>query len=322
VGSIFVACDWINLEGRLTASFAGDPTLQRLLDEELTGGPKVHAITAAHLYNIDPADAKKVKVNLQGQPVDAYEGGKRLRHGWHYGMRERKMVQTFWITMAEAEKVNATLTEMHPEIPKWWRRLGDEVFGVGQYRCWKCGDLGQDARQCGTCATANPKWDGWHQEPTREMRTPFGRRRLYLGRRSDSMNALISQLPQGSGASMWYRTLMRLHGIDPSGDPWPCPPGMQVWNGRYANLTHRAAADVATGTYDSFLVRCPGEQREAVLAWLAWTVEQPWPQLGGKRFPADLAVGANWEKRDEENEDGLSDVGYQPFSSGRPPGLV
>jgi len=325
---VLVAADWMNLEGRLTAFYSGDTTLQAMLDEELAGGPKVHARTAAMLYpGCTPANAKDYKINLQGQEMAAYDGGKRLRHGWHYGMKERKMAQTFWISTSEAARINAAMTKLHPEIPKWWQRLGDEVFGVARYACQRCGAsrlyVGGTCEACSSRYPVNMSWVGWDREPTQVLYTPFGRRRIYLGRRSECMNALISQLPQSSGASMWYRTLSRLHGVDIDGSKWPTPKNTRVWWERtYAQLAlwrKDYETQVLTGTYDSFLTETLDDMVEDVIQWKVWTMEQPWPQLGGLRVPAEVEVGENWgtfDKRNPKaNPGGLAPYPIKPFTA-------
>jgi hypothetical protein len=324
---IYVAADWSGLESRLVAYFSGDENLRRMHEEELTGGHKVHSITAGVLYNIDPGDAKTYRVNLQGQDRPAYDAGKRLRHGWQYGMKERKMAQTFWISPKEATRVNETLSEMHPRIPKWWEELGDEVFGVASYVCVRCGNRQRVSGSCEECprrpGSPGPRveFGGWDRHPSRVHYTPLGRRRLYLGRRSEGMNALISQDPQSTGTSMWYRSGNRLHGRDGARGMWPVPPGTLVFSGSYGELTTRGLTSVDTGTYDSFLTATLAERRDVVLQWMAWTLEQPWPQLGGLRIPVELKTGGNWGERREGNPTGLCDVDYRPLSATRPDGL-
>lgn len=298
-----------------------------MLDGELRGEPKVHALTAEMLYGCDATKAKKEMINLQGQEVTAYYGGKRLRHGWHYGMKPPTMAQTFWISRKEAQRIDAVMTKEHPGIVQWWQDLGDEVFGVPEYRCPRDGTRvlrqKQDCPQC----RGGMAWAGYARQPTNMLTTPMGRRRIYLGRRSQGMKAVIAQKPQGTGASMWYRTLMRLHGMDPAGGRWPTPPNTRIWGlePSYMELTrHRDVYDtqVLTGTYDSFLLETDEELIPRVVQWLAWTMEQPWPQLGGLRIPADVEVGKNWGKRDERiNSAGLDGYDYRPFSAQRPDGL-
>ena len=129
------------------------------------------------------------------------------------------------------------------------------------------------------------------------------------------MNALIAQKPQSCGASMWYRTLDRLHtsGMNTTGS--------LVFCGSYEALTRINPNDitVVTGTYDSFLVQTPTARVDDVIQWLTWTMEQPWPQLGGLRIPVDVSVGSNWRDYDErDNPDGIREREYKAFSADRP----
>ena len=121
---------------------------------------------------------------------------------------------------------------------------------------------------------------------------------------------------------MWYRTLQRLHGfeIDVHGDvqSWPTPEGTLRWHpfeSGYAALLVDTPISVVTGTYDSFLVECPAERVDEVRAWMLWTMEQPWAELGGRRFPADPSMGENWGKKDEANVTGLDEISYRPLSA-------
>lgn len=304
---VFVAADWMNLEGRLTAHFSGDEALTAALAGELTGGPKVHSINAGLIYDIPPESAKIHMVNLKGQLRQAYDAGKRLTHAWNYGATWRKLCQTFWVEAPFAKALDAKLQEKYPGVVDWRLAVVDQVFGVALYKCLRCKyEQKRDPGSCPRCS--RPKrpvklaFSKYVDSPERELRTPFGRRRLYPGRRKDSANAVISQLPQSCGASMWYRTLMRLHGYDPyTRSTWPVPTAaLSVVEGfKYSELRrtdHRI--DVVTGTYDSFVIECEMRDSLQVISWLMWTMEQPWYELGGLRIPAEGAVGMNWGKRD------------------------
>lgn len=305
-----IACDWINLEGRLTAYFSGDTNLQSMLDDELKGGYKVHAMTAALLYKIDPKDAKTHLVNIQGQTVAAYEGGKRCRHLFHYGGGPGSISNTFWLPIKEAESMYETLSDAHPGVVAWWKRLGDQVFGIHLYECPLCQEQGSHGGDCLGCKIKGQvipmRWMGWAQEPERVFYTRFKRRRIYLGRRSQSMNALIAQEPQSSGASMWYDVTRELF----------------PWDGVYSSLVNKVNP-ILTGTYDSFLgqsrpmlVGRGAKTTEDMIQWITRSMEKPWPQLGGIRFPVDVAVGYNWRKYNEKlNPRGLRDVHYIPFTT-------
>lgn len=306
------------------AYFSGDTNLQSMLDGELAGGHKVHAITAGMLYDIDPGDAKTHKIVLQGNEVVAYVGGKRLRHAWSYGLKAKEMAKQFWISESKAQAFNDILCDAHPDVVTWWKELGDEVFGVHRFVCPRCDGHQTTGGDCGHCRGRTGryfpqvKWDGWEREATRILYTPFGRRRIYLGRRQQSMNAVIAQKPQSCGASMWYRTLGKLH--QPGGSPGYNALNL-VFTGSYEELTgqYLGATMVVTGTYDSFLVQCPSHRQDDVLQWLTYTMELPWSQLGGLRIPVDVKAGYNWRETDGNESSsksyGLTSVGYKPFSS-------
>lgn len=321
----FVSVDWMNVEGRLTAFYSKDPVLQAELDGELKGEPKVHARNAAMLYEIDVALAKTHLVNLQGQMVSAYDGGKRIGHLFNYGGTDKKMNQTFWIGMDKATKFYRLLSDKYQLVVKWRQELANDVYGVLLYGCARCGyQQEHDNTDCPNCAASGCpypvplKYVGMAQPAKRIHYTNFLRRRLYLGRRKEGMNALASQDPQSTGASMWNITLSRLHGYDPiTDDVWPHPAGILRYDPRspLSHLFNPAEIFVATGHYDSFYLETPVSRKDEVLDWVMWTMEQPWPELGGTRFPGEGSWGYNLGKYDEKkNPFGLQEVHGAPFT--------
>lgn len=326
---IFIATDWMNMEGRLTAYISGDTVLQAELDAELAGGPKVHSLNAGLIYGCDPLEAKDVMVNLKGVMRPAYDAGKRLTHAFNYGMGARQMSRTFWVTEAFAKDAIAKLSDKYAGIVAWRKALSDEVFGIPLFECPRCGDTSEERRDCEPCSSSNPlfpvqfKYIGMAQPATRILRTPFGRIRRYLGRRKEGQNAVASQLPQGSGASVWYRTLARLHGWDTaSGTPWPAPEGIVQYRPfrMLSHLLDPAATTFAVGgTYDSYSIETEAKGHENVVRWVVWTMEQPWPQLGGLRLPAEVMTGYNLGKFDKKNPaknpNGLKEFHHVPFQT-------
>lgn len=301
----FVYADWSALESWLTAYFADDPVLFGELRAALAGAPKPHALNAALLYGCDPADAKSHAIILKGRPSHAYDGGKRISHLWNYGGEAGKIAQTFWLDRAFAIEVERKLSAKYRAIAAWRTRLADQVYGVLAWTCARCGAprTGEQPRGAVCACGGMLRRDGWAEWPKRELRTPFGRRRLYLGRRSDGRKAVASQLPQSSGASMWYRTLHRLHGfevVDGERRAWPTP-----------TFAYR----VVTGTYDSFLLECPAANADMLLQWLTWTMEQPWSLLGGLRIPVEGFVGANYGEASAANTEGLTAVDAKAFTA-------
>lgn len=326
----YVYADWSQLETWLTAHFSGDKTMQEELNGQLTGGHKIHALNAALIYGIDPADAKTVQIDLGGQRKPAYDGGKRLCHAFNYGMRADKLAKTFWLERKRAGEILEILSDKYKGVVEWRQTLADEVFGLSEYACPNgCGF--SQIRETGRCPNCSTKkwpmqlrWIGTIQSATRILYTPFGRRRLYLGRRGEGANAVASQLPQSSGASLWYRTLLRLNGWDMYAEArWPKPDSSgPVWSPRraaYGSLYTPVETFVATGTYDSYLTETNTNEAEEVLEWHLNTMEQRWPELGSKRFPAEGGIGYNWGKYDEDkNSRGITEISREPFTARNP----
>ena len=303
---VFVGADWIAVESWLTAYHSGDATLLTELREQLAGGVKVHARNAALIYGIDPADAKTHLVNLKGRMRPAYEAGKRVSHMWNYGAGARQGARTFWLPEAFMAGAFGKLAGKYDDIVTWRCTLANRVFGMAQFRCPRCAFVADDDGDCGDCTRSVGvpiplRFAGYAQLPTRCARTVFGRHRLYEGRRRNGQNALAAQHPQSCGASLWNITFMRLHGYDPIADqPWPSPEGILRYDpaAPWSDMFRPAEVFVATGTYDSFYLECPGTRRGEILAWLLWTMEQAWTELDGWRFPAEGMTGHNLGKYD------------------------
>jgi hypothetical protein len=320
----FVAADFSNMEGRLTAFYSKDPVLQQELDDELKGGFKVHAKTAALLYGIDPAEAKTHMVNLQGNFVPAYDAGKRLSHAFNYGMGYRQMNKQFWCGEEFAKEAIGKLSAKYEKVVAWRKELADDVFGVLLYGCPRCGyQQEHDNTDCPQCALEPlnypipMRYVGLARPAKRGHHTAFGRRRFYLGRRKEGMNALAAQDPQSSGASIWNITFARLHGHDSiTNTPWPHPQGILVYDPRLpvSHLFKPSEIFVASGHYDSFYLESQLGRRDEVLSWLIWTMEQPWNELGGLRLPAEGSWGFNMGKHSSTNPNGLQEVKSVPFT--------
>lgn len=312
------------MEGRLTAWSSGDPVLTAELENELKGGHKVHALNAGLLFEergVTAENASTTLVEFKGQMRPAYEAGKRLTHMWNYGASPEKVSETFWLPLPFAREVDAKLRGKYEGVAAWRVRLTNEVFGLTQYRCGKCGYVTFERGYCTVCALCAKKkieveFSHVVQQATKMGVTPFGRRRLYLGRRKDGANKVAAQIPQSCGASIWNRTLLRLHGWDAMRDcEWDLPSGPPLRFVPTNNMSDIARAEwgnvslVSTGTYDSYLVECSVEVAAATLKWMLWTMEQPWDELDGLCLPAEGAVGFNWRKYDEErNPRGLREV--------------
>lgn len=312
----FVAADWSAMESWLTAFHSGDATLLAELQAQLAGGPKVHSLNAALIYGIDPADAKTHLVNLKGRMRPAYEAGKRVSHMWNYGAGARQGARTFWLAEAFMAEAFGKLAAKYAGVVAWRRELANRVFGEPRFVCPRCSFVAPDDGNCADCTRAVGvpiplRFGGYAVLPARVEKTRFGRRRLYEGRRANGANALTAQHPQSCGASMWNITFVRLHGWDPVADvPWPSPEGILRYDpaAPWGEMFRPSEVFVATGTYDSFYLESPRERWEEIARWLLWTMEQPWPELDGWRFPAELSMGSNLGKKGEDNPDGLDEI--------------
>jgi len=280
----FIGVDWRNLEGRLTAYFSGDTVLRTALEQELQGGPKVHSVNAAIIYGIDPADAMTHMVDLQGTLRPAYVAGKRLTHAWNYGMDVGEMARQYWISKDEARRIIDVLSDAYQGVVAWRRQLADFVFGIPQYKCLRCGyegtadEIPRGSLPCPMCKDSTPSWMtppllrhiGNLREPARILYTPFQRRRIYMGRRGQSENALYAQLPQSTGASMWYRTLDTLvETIENPGDLFV--PDLTSYS--------KDQPAVYTGTYDSFLIGVRSTHVERLVPVVRTVLEWSWEEL-------------------------------------------
>jgi DNA polymerase I-like protein with 3'-5' exonuclease and polymerase domains len=251
-GMVFVAADWRALESRLTAYFSKDASYTSVLEEQLRGGPSVHAVVASLIYGVAPEDAKRTMVFFKGNKRPAYDAGKMCMHAWSYGMRPRAMVSHFGITLKEARHIDEVLSQRFQGVVRWRERLVQQV-------------LGEEGRG-----------------GTRVLQNPFGWRRTFLGG-PEQQNSVIAFLPQSTGASMWVRVAVALD---------------------------EAGMHVVTGTYDSFLLAVPKDDEAVARAVqvLRSEMERSWPEMEGRTFPAEIAVGYNWGKASEDNPRGLTPV--------------
>lgn len=324
MGRVYVYMDWSQMESWLTAYFSKDRVLMEELEAQLRGGPKTHALNAQLLYGCSPEEANALEVNFQGALMSAYDAAKRRSHGFNYGMGPAKASKVFWIPMAEAVRQHKYLSGKYGRVVKWREALADDVYGVRLYQCPRCNFRAKMAGACPTCKIGRSrvalKFLREEKAPRKIHTTPFARRRIYLGGRRDGMNAVASQDPQSSGASIWLITYQRLHGWDPvENKPWTFPKdvGLLTWDPlqcTYGDLARPLETFVALGTYDSYVLETDERHAARVLDWVLWTAEQPWPQLDGLRLPAEGGTGYNWRSWHEtKNPRGIKLIERKAF---------
>lgn len=279
---VFVSCDYSNQEGRLAAIISRDANYLRMFEEEDATGVKVHAKTAALIYDIDPQDAKRVKVTYQGGETTAYDGGKRARHAMTYSyMPVGMLINNYGMTLKEAERVYGVFHTLHPQLLEFKRQLVRDVLGE-----WR-----PDA--------SRGKWRAACIAPGRRYQvTPFGWQVYWYG-----MGKVMNDPLTGKKVAVPIEANEVLaFGLGQA-------PGASVWP-RVAKQLSDRGWHVATGQYDSVMVICPAtvdDVRRAV-SDMREVMGQPWPQLGGRGLPVEVKVGRNWGDWDADaNPEGLKE---------------
>lgn len=277
-GFVLVAADWKNQEGRVVAAVSGDKRYLQMFRDEDAGGVDVHSQTAALIYNIDPGDARKVKVKLKGSMHPARHGGKMARHGWTYSPTPvRMLMANYQMAMEDAKRVDDVLSEAHPRVLAYKKELIETVLGKWEVH-------GQSKARCvenGTRFIYNP-W-GWQLYMWGEGESKIDPRSGLKVAFPVQAGEAMAFMAQASGASMW--TL--------------CAPPLEE---RYP---------IFSGTYDSFTLVVPDSRKDVMEAaeFMTSVMEQPWDELNGVRFPIEIAWGRNLGKYNSEtNPFGLRDL--------------
>jgi hypothetical protein len=277
-GYVLVAADWKNQEGRVVASVSGDARYLQMFKDEDAGGVDVHSQTAGLIYNIDPRDARKVKVKLKGAMHPARHGGKMGRHGWSYSPTPvRMLMSNYQFSLEDSVRIDDVLSGAHPGVVRYKRELVENVLGkweVAGVRKTRCIEKGSRY-------VVNP-W-GWQLYLWGEgevRKDPRTGEKIALPVQAGEVMAFMAQ---SSGASMW--TL--------------CAPPLEE---RYP---------IFCGTYDSFTLIVPDDRKEVERAaeFMRGVMERPWDELGGMVIPVDVAWGRNLGKWDEDvNPYGLREL--------------
>jgi len=265
-GYVFVGGDISDLEGRLTALYSADQTLCRWYTE----GRDVHSERAHLAYPHVPADKKIARATVVYQQgtvrLDARFMGKKWGHGCHYGMGVNEGARQCKMPVNEALRVYNAIWAVHAGIKRWQQAVEDQIWGRVE--------LGKNGHQ------------QWVKQPTHVLYTVAGHRRFYWGTRDRQRNEALSQLPQSTGAFVWYRLLHRV--TQPRSSKLREP-----WDGR-----------VVTGTYDSLLAEIRADQAAEFEPWLKAECERPIAELRalpGARYmpitlPFDTARGRTYKE--------------------------
>lgn len=151
-GSLLWEPDLKGADAQIVAWDAGDETMKAIFRE----GRKLHAERAKMIFG--------EVAGPDGKTEPYYTLAKKAGHLWAYGGKARTMAMSIGQTIAETEKIIKRLEGIHPAIPKWHRRIEDEV------------------------------------QRTRTIRNAFGYRIVYLGRTDDVLPDALAWIGQGTVA--------------------------------------------------------------------------------------------------------------------------
>ena len=114
-GCIMWEPDLAGADAQVVAWDSGDENLKQWFRE----GIKIHTVTAKEVYGPDAGP--------DGRREPYYTLAKKARHLWHYAGKARTMAGSLGITVKEAERLIKRFEGLNPGIPKWQRRVANEL---------------------------------------------------------------------------------------------------------------------------------------------------------------------------------------------------
>lgn len=176
-GKVFVEGDGNGAEARVVFVLAEDYDSLALMDQK----PKIHARTAAFIFNIDVNLIKKDEFE-EWQPkvpqlgLAYYDLGKRIQHAGNYDMTEFRLAQMTHIKIKECRYMLDKFHELRPKIRGVFHAEVDAA--LTKYRV---------------------------------LETPFGRKRQFFDRLSQhSYKEAKAQIPQGTITDLTKFTMSRI----------------------------------------------------------------------------------------------------------------
>lgn len=161
-GSLLWEPDLKGADAQIVAWDAGDDTMKQIFRENR----KLHAERAKMIFGGDAGP--------DGKREPYYTLAKKAGHLWAYGGKARTMAMSIGRTIAETEGIIKRLEGIHPAIPKWHRRVEDDV------------------------------------RRTRTVRNAFGYRIVYLGRTDDVLPDALAWIGQGTVACIANRVALNI----------------------------------------------------------------------------------------------------------------
>lgn len=268
-----------NIPGRLRRIFVADPGMVlfyadlkqaeamvvawlarcELLIELFMSGADVHSRNAARFFGLTGTD-KEIKEKFDGLRYAA----KRIVHGSNYGMQVPRLIESanddarrtgnpHRLTYSIAKPGQDMYFMLYPEIRNvFWKEVKDALY------------------------------------QTRELNTPFGRKRQFFGRWDDKLlNEAYAYVPQSTVGDMACKAMIKLW----KNGKWDLPEKASILVNGHDSLVGQCL--------EKDIDECMGKLREAMMIPV---------EIHGRtlRIPSDFKIGRNWSEYDKEkNPEGL-----------------
>lgn len=242
-GLVMWESDASQIEARITAWLCQDDSyVTGFLDDDRD----LHSENAAALFGVG---IDEVHNPIPGSTYSYRDLGKRATHAINYGVGPGKLVEmmkeavpTMPFTMQDGKRFIQTFRDLRPGLARWQKQIERNL------------------------------------DYTRETRSVYGQRRVFLDKRGDVLTrAAIAHTPQHMAAAHILRTLSAVE----------------------KRLAPIPQADLLTQVHDSIGGQCRPEDLDEVRAIVIEEMEKPIPlEYKGTVLvvPADFASGPNWAK--------------------------
>lgn len=245
-GYVFVEGDGSGAEAREVCVLCEDWEALEAMDQK----PKIHAKTAGVLFNIDPLLVTKDYPIVPKIGITYYDMGKRVRHAGNYNMKPGMLAMMTHLPLLECNLMMKKFHEANPKIKEVFHK---EVVTILQ--------------------------------KTRELVTPFGRKRIFFGDFGDDMiKEAIAYIPQSTISDQTKFTMPRL---------------VEAWK--------RAPFSFLTEQHDGILAQVRKEDSEEYMVLFKKIYERPITHEKCSLFrdfsltiPAEISVSdTNWKELKE-----------------------
>ena len=171
-GWIFIEGDGSQAEARVVAVLSEDYELLASFDSK----PKIHAKTAALIFNIDVNLITKDSPSVPKIGITYYDLGKKIRHAGNYRLQEFRLSQLTKINKSECKRSLKVFHDNNPKIQGIFHKEIDEII-----------------------------------TRTRTLETPFRRKRQFFDRFTDHLfKQATAQIPQSTVSDLTKFTMPRI----------------------------------------------------------------------------------------------------------------